>query len=123
MDYPREEDAPYRIWVQKVKGQAHWPLEHYPFHLESSYRTNGLPMGGRYRIWESEGQRSSALDIKVEIQFLGSGMLPFPPRVTISHIWTTHRRKIFGVKRSRVKCTGHQSRNMVSGLKNVTLPT
>jgi hypothetical protein len=40
-------------------------------------------------------KRPSALDIEVEIKFLGSGTLPFPPRVTISHIWTTHGRKMF----------------------------
>jgi hypothetical protein len=56
MDYPLEEDVPYRIWGQKVKG---------------------------------------ALDIEVEEWFQGSKMLPFPPRVTISHIWTTHGRKMF----------------------------
>jgi hypothetical protein len=30
--------------------------------------------------------------------FLGSRTLPFPPRVTISHIWTTHGRKIFSIE-------------------------
>jgi hypothetical protein len=27
MDYPCEEDVPYRIWGQKVKDQAHWTLK------------------------------------------------------------------------------------------------
>jgi hypothetical protein len=97
-------------------------LDHYPYHLESPYRTYGLPIGGRCTllILRSKGQRSSTLDIKVEIWFPGSKQLSLPPRVTISHIWTTHRRKMypidFEVKRSKVKRTGHQSRNTVSGL-------
>jgi hypothetical protein len=48
-------------------------------------------------IFRSKGQKSSALDIKVEIKLSGSRTLPFPPRVTISHIWTTHGRKMFPI--------------------------
>jgi hypothetical protein len=102
-------------------------LDHYPYHLESPYDTYRLPIGGRSSLLilrskgqRSKGQRSGALDIKVEIRFPGSRHLSLPPRVTISHIWTTHRRKKFPidfeVKRSKVKRTGHRSRNMVSGL-------
>jgi hypothetical protein len=74
-------------------------LDHYPYHLESPYHTYGLPIGGRYSllILRSKGQRSSGLDIKVEIRFLGSRQISLPPRVTISHIWTTHRRKMFPI--------------------------
>jgi hypothetical protein len=50
----------------------------------------------------------------------------FSRKVIISHIWTTHGRKMFpiefGVKMSKVKCTGQWSRNTVSILCNVTLP-
>jgi hypothetical protein len=64
-------------------------LEHYPYHLESPYHTYGLPIGGGcfLLILRSKGQRSSALDIKVEIRFPGSKQLSLPPRVTISHIF------------------------------------
>jgi hypothetical protein len=95
-------------------------LEHYPYHLDSPYLTYGLPMGGRCSllILRSKGRRSSALEIKVEIRFPGSRPLSLPPRVTTSHI--SHGRKMFPidfeVKRSKVKHTVHQSRNMVSGL-------
>jgi hypothetical protein len=41
------------------------------------------------RIW---GQRSSALNIEEEIRFPSSRKVPFLPKVTILHIWTTHRR-------------------------------
>jgi hypothetical protein len=74
--------------------------------VESPYHTYELPMGGRCSLLnlESKGQRSSTLDIEVEILFPGSRMLPFPRRVTISHIWTTHGRKMFpfefGIKMS-----------------------
>jgi hypothetical protein len=70
-------------------------LEHYPLYLESPYHT--------YYPWEEDvpywiwSQRSNALDIEVEIQFLGSRTLPFPSRVTLTHIWTTHGRKMFPV--------------------------
>jgi hypothetical protein len=67
----------------------------------------------------SKGQRSSTLDIEVKIQFLGSRQLSLPPSHHITHR-TTHGRKMFPidfkVKKSKVKYTGHQSRNMVSGL-------
>jgi hypothetical protein len=69
----------------------------------------------------------SALVIEVEIRFLGSGTLLFLTRFNISHIWSSHGRKMipieFEVRKSKVKCTGHQSRNMLSGLKNVILST
>jgi hypothetical protein len=97
-------------------------LDHYPYHLESPYHSYRLPIGGRSSllILRSKGQRSGALDIKEGILFPGSRHLSLPPRVTISHIWTTHRRKMFPidfeVKRSKVKRTGHHSRNTVSGL-------
>jgi hypothetical protein len=56
-------------------------------------------MGGRCSllILRSKGQRSSALEIKIEIQSPGSRPLSLPPRVTISHILTTHGRKIFPI--------------------------
>jgi hypothetical protein len=55
--------------------------------------------------------------------FLSSRMLPFSPRVTLSHIWTTHGKKnvpywIWGPK---VKHTGQWRKNTVSRLKNVIL--
>jgi hypothetical protein len=71
-------------------------------------------------ILRSKGQRSSTLDIRVEIWFPGSKQISLPPRVTISHIHTTQGWKMFPinfeVKRSKVKRTGHRSRNTVSGL-------
>ena len=88
-------------------------LDSYPYHLESPYHTYGLPIGGRCSllILRSKGQRSSALDIKVEIRFPGSRPLSLPPRILISHIWTIHKRKMypidFEVKRSKVKVMGH----------------
>jgi hypothetical protein len=67
-----------------------------------------------------KSSKSRALDIGVEKLFLGPITLSFPPRTTIPHILTTDVRKMFhfefGVKRSKVKCTGHQRRNMISGL-------
>jgi hypothetical protein len=56
-----------------------------------------------------EVKRSSALDIKVEIWFSGSGILFFPLGDTISHIWTTHGRKVFPIEFGvpKVKCTGY----------------
>jgi hypothetical protein len=58
-----------------------------------------------------EVQRSIAQDIEVEIQFLGYRTLPLTPRVTISHIYTVHGKKMFlidfEVKRSKFKFTGH----------------
>jgi hypothetical protein len=77
-----------------------------------------------YQNW---GQRSSVLDIGLENFFPDPRSLSFPLTVTIPHMWTTHRRKMFpidfGVKRAKVECTGHQRRNMILGLNNVTLPT
>jgi hypothetical protein len=57
-------------------------------------------MGGRYSLLnlKSKGQRSSALDIKVKVRFTGSIPLTLPPRVTISHIWTTHGKKMFPIE-------------------------
>ena len=50
-------------------------------------------------------------------------VLAFLPRVTISCIWSTHGTKVFpiefGVKRAKVKHTGHQSSDIVSGLKRI----
>ena len=50
-------------------------------------------------------------------------VLAFPPRVTISCIWSTHGTKVFpiefGVKRAKVKHTGHRSSDIVSGLKSI----
>jgi hypothetical protein len=56
-------------------------LDHYLYHLESPYHTYRLPMGGRCSllILRSKGQRSSALDIKVEIWFPGSRPLSLHP--------------------------------------------
>ena len=52
-------------------------------------------MGGicSLSILGSKSQRSQALDIEVVIWFSGCRALLFPPRVTISHIWTTHETK------------------------------
>jgi hypothetical protein len=63
-------------------------LDSYPYHVESPYHTYGLLIGGSCSllILRSKGQRSSALDIKVEIQFPCSRPLSLPPRVTISLI-------------------------------------
>jgi hypothetical protein len=63
-------------------------LDTYPYHLESPYHTYRLPIGGKSSllILRSKGQRSSALDIKVEIRFPSSRQLSLPPRITISHI-------------------------------------
>ena len=78
-------------------------LDHYPYYLESPYHTYGLPIGGRCTllILRSKGQRSSELDIKVEIRFPGFRPLSLPPRVTISHIWSTHERKMFPINLTR----------------------
>ena len=50
-------------------------------------------------------------------------VLAFPPRVTISCIWSIHGTKVFpiefGVKRAKVKHTGHRSSDIVSGLKSI----
>jgi hypothetical protein len=129
--YPWEEDVSYWFRDQKVKGQEHWTsklkyglrtLDRYPYHLESPYHTYRLSIGGRccLLVLGSKGERSTAVDIKVEIRVLDSRMLLFSPRVTRSHIQTTHGRKMFpikfGVKKLKVKFTGHWSRNMVSRL-------
>jgi hypothetical protein len=54
-------------------------LDHYPYHLESPYHTYGLYIGGRSSllILRSKGQRSSALDIKVEILFPALDTYPY----------------------------------------------
>jgi hypothetical protein len=75
-------------------------------------------MGGRCSllILRSNGQRSSTLDIRVEIQFPGSRPLSLPPIFTITRIdypWEEDAPYDLG---SKVKHTGHQSRNMVLGL-------
>jgi hypothetical protein len=73
-------------------------LERYPYHIESPYHTYRLSMEGRCTILILSTiliLRSSALDIKVEIWFLGFRPLSLPPRVTISHILTTHGRRMF----------------------------
>jgi hypothetical protein len=63
-------------------------------------------MGGKCSLSNlgSKSKKSSALDNEVEIWFSGSGVLCFPLRDIVSHIWTTHGRKMFpiefGVKRS-----------------------
>jgi hypothetical protein len=76
---------------------------------------------------ENGFKRPRALDIGVGKPFLGPRTLSFPPRVILSHIWTTHGRKMLptdlGVKRSKAKCTGIQSRNMISRLKNAIILT
>jgi hypothetical protein len=73
------------------------------------------------------GERSSTQDIELGIRIPGSRMLPLSSRVSITNIWTTHGRKMcpteFGVKMSKFKCTAHLSRNMLSGIYNVTLFT
>jgi hypothetical protein len=61
-------------------------------------------------------QRSSTLDIELEVWFLGSRVLCFPLKNTVSHIYTTKKRK---VQRSSPLDLG--SRNMVSGLKSDTI--
>ena len=43
-------------------------------------------------------------------------VLAFLPRVTISCIWSTY---CIWVKRAKVKHTGHQSSDIVSGLKRI----
>ena len=43
-------------------------------------------------------------------------VLEFLPRVTISCIWSTY---CIWVKRAKVKHTGHQSSDIVSGLKKI----
>jgi hypothetical protein len=118
----------FEVKWSKVKCTGHrsrnsfWALDRYPYHLKSPYHTYKLTEGGQCSllILGSKSQRSSALDIEVEILFLDSGVLCFPLANTVSHMWTTHGRKMlpieFWVKRSNVKCTGHLSRNMVSGL-------
>jgi hypothetical protein len=69
-------------------------------------------MGGRCAILNlgSKGQRPSAMDIEIVIQFPDLA-LPFPPRVTVSHIWIIHeKRKIsikFEVRKSKANSTGH----------------
>jgi hypothetical protein len=54
-----------------------WALKRYPFHLESLITNMDYPWEKDvpYQVW---GQRSSALDIKVEIWFPGSKVLSFP---------------------------------------------
>ena len=114
-----------------IRLQTEWfpDFQCQPFHLESPYHAYGLPMGQRCFLLNlgSKGQRSSTLDIKVAILCLGSRALSILPRVTVSYIWTTHGTYIFpfefGVKRSKVKCTGHQSSNMVSGFQSIILST
>ena len=97
IDYPWKEDVPYWFWGQKFKGQAHWTsksecslqaLDCYTYHLESPYHTYRLPMGWRCAllILRSKDQRSSILDIEVEIWFPGSRVLCCPLRDTVSHI-------------------------------------
>jgi hypothetical protein len=70
-----------------------------------------------------EAQTSIALDIEIEIQFPGSRTLPLTHTDTISHIYTTHLRKMslihFEVKRSKFKYTRHRKRNTIFGLENV----
>jgi hypothetical protein len=70
------------------------------YYLESLYHTYGLPMGERCSLLNlgSKNQRSSALNIEVQIWFLGSKVLCFPLRDTVSHIWITHGRKIFPIE-------------------------
>ena len=100
----------------KVKGQTHQTtkqqygfrvLKHYPFHVESPYHAYRLPLKRRcsLSILGSNGQMSSALDIKVTIWFLGFQRCTF--HIESSYhtcIQTTHGSKMisieFGVKRS-----------------------
>ena len=103
----------YCIWVKRAKVKHTWHrsidivsgLKNYPFCLESLDHT----WGSSY-IW-----------------FPGSRALSFLPRVTISYIYITHETKMFfiefWVKRSKVKCTGHQSSNMISRLFSIILST
>jgi hypothetical protein len=86
-------------------------LKCYLFHLKSPYHTYGLLKGGCSQLTlGSKGQRSRALDIEVATRFLGSRTLPFPLRITISHLWTIHgTNKIsikFEVSRLKAKCIG-----------------
>jgi hypothetical protein len=77
-------------------------------------------------LWEIfpidfEVQRSIALDKEIQIPFPGSNTLPLTHTDTISHIYSTHGRKMsligFEVKRSTFKYTGHWSRNTIFGQK------
>jgi hypothetical protein len=102
--YPPQRNCGWVYWNRVVRPSVcrrngFRALDHYPYHLESPYHTYRLPIGGRSSllILRSKGERSSALDIKVEIRFPRSRHLSLPPRVTISHIWTTHRRKKFPI--------------------------
>jgi hypothetical protein len=85
----------FEVKRSKVKHTGHHKKKYsfralvsYPYHLESPYHTYRLPMGWKcsLSILRSKGQRSSTLEIKVEIQFPGSRPLSLPPKVTISHI-------------------------------------
>jgi hypothetical protein len=53
-----------------------------------------------FRVKKSKVKR----DVEVEVWFPGSRVLCFPLKDIVSHIWTTHGRKMFpiefGVKRS-----------------------
>jgi hypothetical protein len=97
MDYPWEEDIPYRIRGPKVgrtqqstsilsrnrvSGLRNVTLSTYNHHI------GHLDYCGRKMFPKQFGiQKSSTLDIEVAIWFLGFRTLPFLPRVTISHMY------------------------------------
>jgi hypothetical protein len=117
--YPYHLESPYHayglpmggkcsLFFFRSKGQRSSALDikveiwflgsRYPYHLQSPYHTYRLPMRGRCSLSNLGSKRWSALDIEVEIWFQGSRVLLFPLRDTISHIWTTHGRKMFPIK-------------------------
>ena len=101
------------------------------------YHAYGLPIA-----FGSKGQRSSTLGIKVAILCLGSRELSILPRFTrfiygfrvpehypfylesLYHTYILMRQRCcLSNFRSKVKCTGHQSSNMISRLFSIILST